>query len=189
VQISAFFDFRAAQYCGLLSQVVVTGSTKGLGFAIADKFLALGDDVMLSSRSLLSCQEAAKALQGKYPTRTVTYRTCDVRSHSDVDALADAAASELGRIDIWVNNAGASQTPSSPLHETDGDTLDQIVGTNLLGTVYGCRSAIRVMHGQHTGGKVGHTSVQCTHSICSTLRSVLLSFKAQMGDFSIRVLV
>mmetsp|Transcript_12694 Transcript_12694/g.32035 ORF Transcript_12694/g.32035 Transcript_12694/m.32035 type:complete len:309 (-) Transcript_12694:51-977(-) len=135
-------------------KVVITGSSKGLGLALADKFLSLGDDVMITSRSQEACQAAAAALREKYPGRKVAYYACDVRSHVSVDALAAASVQELGRIDVWVNNAGVSQARKGPLHEAEGPVLEQVVSTNLMGAMFGCRAAIAVMRGQESGGKV-----------------------------------
>lgn len=134
--------------------MVITGSSKGLGLALADKFLSLGDDVMITSRSQEACQAAAAALREKYPGRKVAYYACDVRSHVSVDALAAASVQELGRIDVWVNNAGVSQARKGPLHEAEGPVLEQVVSTNLMGAMFGCRAAIAVMRGQESGGKV-----------------------------------
>ena len=61
-------------------QVVITGSSRGLGYALADEFLRLGDDVVVSSRSERACKAAAEQLAAKHPARTVLPFACDVRS-------------------------------------------------------------------------------------------------------------
>ena len=72
--------------------------------------------------------------------------------HADqVDALASFAGESLGGIDIWVNNAGLSQSSKSDIADTDSSLLQDIVGTNLLGTMWGSRAAIRSMKGTPSG--------------------------------------
>ena len=76
------------------------------------------------------------------------FRPC----HADqVDALASFAEQSLGGIDIWVNNAGLSQSSKSDIADTDPSMLQDIVGTNLLGSMWGSRAAIRSMKGTPSG--------------------------------------
>ena len=70
-----------------------------------------------------------------------------------VDALASFAEESLGGIDIWVNNAGLSQSSKSDIADTDPSLLQGIVGTNLLGSMWGSRAAIRSMKGTSSGQK------------------------------------
>ena len=60
--------------------MVITGSSRGLGYALADEFLRLGDDVVVSSRSEQACRAAAEELSAKHPARTVLPFACDVRN-------------------------------------------------------------------------------------------------------------
>lgn len=140
--------------CSALLQVVITGSSRGLGLALADKFLSFGDDVVITSRSEGSCQEVAAQLRSKYPDRRVLSYPCDVQNPVETEALADFAARELGSIDIWVNNAGVSQAEKAKLSDVQPEKIQDIIGTNLLGSMFGSRAAIRVMQKQPSGGKV-----------------------------------
>lgn len=63
---------------GLRSQVVVTGSSKGLGLAISEKFLELGDHVVLAARNEAALSKAVELLQQKFPGQTVRGQACDV---------------------------------------------------------------------------------------------------------------
>ena len=62
------------------AQVVITGSSRGLGYALADQFLAFGDDVVVSSRTEQACKEAAEKLAERYPSSRVLHFACDVRN-------------------------------------------------------------------------------------------------------------
>ena len=65
--------------------------------------------------------------------------------------LAQQARDQLGSIDIWVNNAGQSQSPRTALTATPASTVQQIVGTNLVGSLLGSQAAMAVMQQQDTG--------------------------------------
>eukprot|EP00039_Didymoeca_costata_P004103 m.71337 g.71337 ORF g.71337 m.71337 type:complete len:313 (+) comp12237_c0_seq3:189-1127(+) len=138
--------------------IVITGASKGLGYAMAKEFVTLHDNVVISSRSEERLVEASKKLQ-EYAKQVgsnskISYFVCDVSKPDDSDSLADFAASSNGPIDLWINNAGISQNVKAPLIETDTATLQSCVETNLLGTLFGCRAALRVMLKQENGGHV-----------------------------------
>ena len=65
--------------------------------------------------------------------------------------LAQQARDQLGSIDIWVNNAGQSQAPRTALTATPASTVQQIIGTNLVGALLGSQAAMAVMQHQDTG--------------------------------------
>ncbi|KAK9846582.1 hypothetical protein WJX81_007004 [Elliptochloris bilobata] len=138
----------------LMEQVIVTGSSKGLGYALAEHFLALGDDVVISSRSSEACNEAAKRLAALHPQRRVRAFAGDVREAGSMEALATFTAKELGGLDVWVNNAGASQAPKAALVDSEPSILQGIVDTNLTGALFGSRAALREMARHDAGGRV-----------------------------------
>ncbi|CAI5985706.1 unnamed protein product [Closterium sp. NIES-65] len=72
---------------------------------------------------------------------------CDVRSASDVQMLADMARQELGRVNIWVNNAGTNPM-AKPFADFEDHELEQVVSTNLLGSLLCTRAAMRLMQQQ-----------------------------------------
>jgi NAD(P)-dependent dehydrogenase (short-subunit alcohol dehydrogenase family) len=117
---------------------VVTGSTKGIGYAIAEALARAGADVVVSARNEDEVREAARRLEDVGPGRAVGV-TCDVRRHDDVRRLIGAAV-ELGGVDILVNNAGVGvfSTVDSMLPE-DWHT---VIGTNLDGVFFCCHEAI-----------------------------------------------
>ncbi|CAI5496673.1 unnamed protein product [Closterium sp. Naga37s-1] len=72
---------------------------------------------------------------------------CDVRLAKDVQMLADVARQELGRVDIWVNNAGTNPM-AKPFVDFEDHELEQVVSTNLLGSLLCTRAAMRLMQQQ-----------------------------------------
>jgi len=86
---------------------IITGASKGIGYAIADRLVQCGADVVIAARSDGPLQEAAAKLAGRKAGR-VHAVACDVASADGVRKLYDAAMQAFGRVDVIVNNAGVS---------------------------------------------------------------------------------
>jgi NAD(P)-dependent dehydrogenase (short-subunit alcohol dehydrogenase family) len=117
---------------------VVTGSTKGIGYAIAEALARAGADVVVSARNEGEVREAARRLEDAGAGRAVGV-ACDVRRHDDVRRLIGAAV-ELGGVDILVNNAGVGVFGT-----VDGMSPEEwhaVIGTNLDGVFFCCHEAI-----------------------------------------------
>jgi NAD(P)-dependent dehydrogenase (short-subunit alcohol dehydrogenase family) len=128
--------------------VVITGSTRGLGFAMAREFLERGCRVTICGRTPEGVQEALQRLKG-YGERA-DGRACDVRRPEQVEGLWKAAAGRWGRVDIWVNCAGIPQA-YVPAWELPTEEATRVVETNVLGVVHGSRVAMRGMRAQGGG--------------------------------------
>eukprot|EP00245_Coleochaete_scutata_P007218 TRINITY_DN22350_c0_g1_i1.p1 TRINITY_DN22350_c0_g1~~TRINITY_DN22350_c0_g1_i1.p1 ORF type:complete len:433 (+),score=52.96 TRINITY_DN22350_c0_g1_i1:52-1350(+) len=132
---------------GDIRGVVITGGTKGLGFAMAHEFLAAGDKVLICSRSAERSRAAASALARTFPNAQVHGVQCDVTVAADVEALGRAALERLGTVHLWINNAGGV-TAKRLLADVPGDEVAQIAATNVVGSLLGSREAIRIMRSQ-----------------------------------------
>lgn len=157
--------------------VVITGSTRGLGKALAREFLRAGDNVFITSRSPEGVDSTVLELQREVDemyrnflleedsqvdaanTRirknwpNVVGMPCDVSKSEDVRALSERVVQEFGNIDIWINNAGMNKG-FRPLVEFSDEEITQIVSTNLTGSLICTREAIRVMKKQPKGGHI-----------------------------------
>ncbi|GJN23869.1 hypothetical protein PR202_gb11559 [Eleusine coracana subsp. coracana] len=109
--------------------VLITGSTKGIGYALAKKFLEAGDNVIICSRSgsLSSTAQKVESVVGdlkkEYGDQHVWGTVCDVRDGKDVKALVEFAREKFKHIDIWINNAGSNAYTYKPLVETSDEAL------------------------------------------------------------------
>jgi glucose 1-dehydrogenase len=121
--------------------VVITGSTRGFGYAIARAMLEAGATVVISGRSERALTTAARTL-GKLGR--VSALRCDVRVERQVYALARKVVREFGRIDVWVNNAGYSAVAGMMVDIQPKEALDMFLA-NDLGTLYGTRAALHFM--------------------------------------------
>jgi NAD(P)-dependent dehydrogenase (short-subunit alcohol dehydrogenase family) len=124
--------------------VVITGSTRGLGFALTAEFLLRNCRVMISGRSGAGVERAlpllikrsAQAFGGAdFDAGTrLRGRPCDVTEAEQVQALWDAAAEHWGGVDVWINNAGIPQD-YLPVRELNPAQVRRILETNLLGVI------------------------------------------------------
>lgn len=124
------------------SVVLVTGGAKGVGRGITGSFLAAGATVVVCGRS-----EPDPAQLG-----AASFVACDVRDPEQVNALVDTVVERHGRLDVAVNNAGGS--PPADSATVSPRFTESIVRLNLLGAVWVCQAAYRVMHGQPEGGSI-----------------------------------
>ena len=131
-------------------RIVITGSTRGLGLRMAHEFLARGCSVMVSGRTGSAVDATTRLLAAQHEGSVVRGFPCDTGNPSQVDALWDAAVEALGGVDHWINNAGIGQ-PTVPIWELPPKDMEAIVRTDLLGILYGARTAMRGMKAQGAG--------------------------------------
>lgn len=117
---------------------IVTGSSRGIGYAIARALARKGAHVVVSSRSPAKVQEATRTLDGAGPA-TVLGVPCDVRDPEACARLVAETVQRFGRLDILVNNAGLGIFQS--LLETSNEDFDLQLQTNLSGVFYCAKAA------------------------------------------------
>lgn len=132
--------------------VVITGATKGVGYAMAREFLSRGDRVCICGRSQTRVDAAVAALRAEFPGSCVSGTACDVTDPRDVDAFGDYAASTVGVIHRWLNNAGMVSS-REPLMSVEPSEVIQVCNTNLTGAILCCQKAVRLMQAQPAAGK------------------------------------
>lgn len=129
---------------------LVTRGGTGLGFAMADRFASLGADIALLSRDAGHLDPAAERLR-THGTRVAT-ATADVRDFAAVDAAVEKLGSELGPIDILVNNAAGNFL--SPTEKLSERAFAAVVGIVLNGTFHATLACGRRMIARGTGGVI-----------------------------------
>jgi 3-oxoacyl-[acyl-carrier protein] reductase len=132
---------------------VITGGAQGIGFAIAERFVAEGARVVLGDLDLAATQNAAQIL-GADVARAVQ---CDVTSSADVEALVHAAVAEFGALDVMVNNAGI--TRDATMRKMTEDQFDQVIAVHLKGTWNGTRLAAGIMREAGGGAIINISSI------------------------------
>jgi len=110
---------------------VVTGGSRGIGRAIVQTFAEAGADVVIASRKIDACEAVAEAIHTSTGRHAIAV-ACHVGRWGDCDRLIDETLAQLGRIDVFVNNAGMS-----PLYErldaVSEELYDKTLAVNLKG--------------------------------------------------------
>jgi NAD(P)-dependent dehydrogenase (short-subunit alcohol dehydrogenase family) len=133
-----------------MKTVVVTGSTRGIGQGMAQRFLERGCNVVISGRQQASVDAVVAGFAQRFPAERVFGLVCDVGEFAQVQALWDASVARFGGVDIWVNNAAITNEPV-PLWEQTPDDIERVVKANMLGVMYGSKVAISGMLAQGRG--------------------------------------
>ena len=95
----------------LLGKVaIITGGSRGIGFAAAEKFLAEGAAVIITASSEANAAKAVSKLKEKYPESTIDGISPDLASSESVQAAFRSVFERYGKIDILVNNAGVAES-------------------------------------------------------------------------------
>ncbi|MBM7365706.1 3-oxoacyl-ACP reductase FabG [Gordonia hydrophobica] len=141
---------------GLLTgkTAVITGGAQGIGYAIAERFIAEGARVVLGDMNAEQVATAAQSLGGEAVARGVA---CNVTSADEVQALIDAAVAAFGAVDVMVNNAGI--TRDATMRKMSEEHFDQVIDVHLKGTWLGTRAAAAHMRERGSGAIVNLSSI------------------------------
>jgi len=134
---------------------IVTGASRGLGRAVAARYVKEGARVVICSRDVRAAEEAARAM--RHDGGDVLALKADVSSDRDVDRLINASLKAFGRIDVLVNNAGAL-TPKVPLHQVRITDWDLTMAVNLRGPFLCLRAVLPHMLAQRRGSIINVSS-------------------------------
>ena len=135
---------------------LITGSSQGIGFALAGGLADAGTAVVLNGRSAAKLTEAADKLRAQ--GAEVRELPCDVTDHAGVKAAVDAFESESGTIDILVNNAGMQHR--TPLEDFDPEMFETLMRTNVSSVFNVGQAVARHMIGRSEGKIINIASVQ-----------------------------
>jgi 3-oxoacyl-[acyl-carrier protein] reductase len=134
--------------------VFVTGSTRGIGLAIAHKFASLGANVVLNGRSAIS--EELLAQFADYGVKVVAI-SGDVSDNADAKRMVDKAVEALGSVDILINNAGITKDGMA-LRMSEED-FDAVLKINLTGTFNMTQAVLKPMTKAREGAIINLSSV------------------------------
>ena len=134
---------------------VVTGGTRGIGYAIVKKFLENGASVVLWGSRQETVGRALERLRQDNPDWQVTGMAPDLGSYEEVARALDSVKKKYGKIDIMVNNAGISARDS--LYDYNPEDFDRIMDLN-VNSVFRCSKAAAAIMREHGGGVILNTS-------------------------------
>lgn len=133
---------------------VVTGGTRGIGYAIVRKFLEAGASTVLCGSKEATAKNALERLKTEFPEASVMAIWPDLTDSSSVEKAFAEVVQTFGKIDILANNAGISQ--STPLYDYTEKEIDSILNLNIKAVMICSQAAARLMKGK--GGAIINTS-------------------------------
>ena len=135
---------------------VITGSSRGIGRAIAESMAGLGAKVVISSRKAEACEAVAQEIAAKGGTAAAI--ACNVGRKPEVEALVAEANRRFGRIDIVVCNAAINPVFGPLLHLTD-EAFDKVIATNVKSILWLCNLTIPAMAQRGDGAVIVVSSI------------------------------
>ena len=135
--------------------VLITGSTSGIGLGIAEAFAKNGDNIIFNGLETNGA-EIAKSIEEKYGVKTV-FKNSNLMTPEGVQELVDFAYAEMGSIDVLVNNAGIQHV--SPIEDFPIEKYQQIIALNMNSVFYASKAVFKKMKDQNFGRIINVSSV------------------------------
>lgn len=158
---------------------LITGGTRGIGYAIAEALLRAGDQVAFTGTSddgVVKAEHALSALDGAQVTGIV----CDVRDAASTELAVRTVIANYGGLDVLVNSAGVGV--GVPVSDLPHDEWDRIIGTNLTGVFNCCKAAIPHLKARGGGWIVNISSLASTNPFAGG--AAYCASKAGLNAFS-----
>ena len=151
-----------------MRSVLVTGGTRGIGYAVAEALLRAGDRVAITGTSTDGVVKAEHALSAIDPSTAlraggaqVVGIVCDVRDPASAQLAVETVVAKFGGVDVLVNSAGVGV--GVPIAEMPHDEWDRIIGTNLTGVFNCCKAIIPHLRTRGGGWIVNLSSLASTN--------------------------
>ena len=135
--------------------VLITGSTSGIGLGIAEAFAKNGDNIIFNGLEENGA-EIAKSMGEKYGVKTI-FKNSNLMTPEGVQELVDFAYSEMGSVDVLVNNAGIQHV--SPIEDFQIEKYQQIIALNMNSVFYASKAVFKNMKDQKFGRIINVSSV------------------------------
>ena len=128
---------------------VITGGSRGIGYATAEAFLREGATVVLAASSEATAQKAVASLKEKFPQSRIGGISPNLADLAEVRSVFKTVSANFGCIDILVNNAGVSE--STPFMDYTEETFDKVMDLNVKGVFNATRAAAECMVARGSG--------------------------------------
>lgn len=135
---------------------IVTGSSTGIGFAVARAYVKNGAKVAICGIDTNEIKHACSMIEEQYPDCDIVGINVDIGRTDAVKRMVEAVINKWGRIDILVNNAGICQTKS--IFEMTDEDYESVMNINATGTFRCIRETIKYMKNNENGGSIINTS-------------------------------
>lgn len=173
---------------------IITGASRGIGYAITEAFIKEGARVALCGSRLSSAEKAAEKLKEAYPQAEILPLGVDVSDSNSVKEMAEDVMKKWGRIDVLVNNAGV--TSSKQIFDMTDEDFDSVIRINLAGAFKCTREIGKIMKEQGGGSIINTSSMVGTYggkmqtaysSSKFGINGLTKSCAKELGTYNIRV--
>lgn len=151
----------------LRKNIVITGASSGLGEGMARQFAKLGRNLGLCARRTERLDALKRELEAQYPAIRVYVRALDVNDHAQVFEVFREFASELGRVDRFIINAGLGK--GQPLGTGKFEANRQTAETNFVAALAQCEAALEILRKQNSGHLVTVSSISALRGMKKNL--------------------
>ena len=173
---------------------IVTGGSRGIGYATVEKFIQEGAAVVLTGSRPETVEKAVAGLKEKYPEAKVEGIWPNLSNYDEVKAAVDAVVEKYGKLDILVNNAGVSE--STPLDKYSQSVFENVMDLNVVAVFNGSKAAAEHMTAQGSGvilntssmvGRDGQPAGVAYPTSKFAVNGLTLSLARELGPKGIRV--
>ena len=173
---------------------IVTGGSRGIGYATVEKFIQEGAAVVLTGSRPETVEKAVAGLKEKYPEAKVEGIWPNLSDYDEVKAAVDAVVEKYGKLDILVNNAGVSE--STPLDKYSQSVFENVMDLNVVAVFNGSKAAAEHMTAQGSGvilntssmvGRDGQPAGVAYPTSKFAVNGLTLSLARELGPKGIRV--
>ena len=173
---------------------IITGGSRGIGFATANKFLYEGAKVIITAHTQPSADKAVQTLKEKHPDSVIVGISPNLASLESVRSEFQKVIDKYGRIDILVNNAGISE--STPFEKYTEEVFNRVMDLNVKGVFNATKAASEFMIAERSGVILSTSSVVSIYGQSSgisypvskfAVNGFTISLARELGPKGIRV--
>ena len=173
---------------------IITGGSRGIGFATANKFLYEGAKVIITAHTQPSADRAVQTLKDKHPNSSIVGISPNLASLESVRSEFQKVIDKYGRIDILVNNAGISE--STPFEKYTEEVFNRVMDLNVKGVFNATKAASEFMIAERSGVILSTSSVVSIYGQSSgisypvskfAVNGFTISLARELGPKGIRV--
>ncbi|MCZ6804066.1 MAG: glucose 1-dehydrogenase [Proteobacteria bacterium] len=162
---------------------VITGASRGIGRGIAEAFAREGADIVVNYLKSKDRAESVVAEIKQSGSRAIAVQA-DIADEDDIDRLIEKTLDKFGRIDIWVNNAGADILTNTGAAAEIHEKLEHLIEVDLRGTIKACWSITPIMQEQGHGVIINMSWDLATHGFEGTNPQIFAATKAGILGFT-----
>lgn len=173
---------------------IITGGTRGIGYAVAELFLENGAKVAILGSRAETVDKAVASLSEKFGAENIAGYYPDLTEYNAVEEMVKAVKEKFGKIDILVNNAGISAR--EPIEAYDPDAFKNIMDLNVTAVFNGCKAVVPFMKENGGGCIINTSSMVAKEGQVSgvgyptskfAVNGLTISLSRELGKYNIRV--